>query len=327
MSLESPELSPEVPGAAARAGGNAGRRLLYAAFTLTVLVGILVAARGMPWRETWRALTDARPAWIAAAFLLNVAQLPLWASQWRFLAPPGQCPSWRRMFAIVSTVSLTQNVLPFIGGPITAAGLLVLRGGMTRGGAVSVIALDQMLTGLGKLAALALAAAATPMPAWLRDGTWSFTAVVAAMLFGLVILARATSWLDRRAARHRLIAHLADWTRHLSGLRRLGGPVWWGFFYALLKKTCEVLAALAIQRACGIELGWSAATLAVAALGLSTLLRTPGNLGIYEATVVAIYGALGVPAAPALAAALLQHLMSLAPRFGAGSIALALSRR
>lgn len=323
MSLESPETVAPVR----RAGGIAGRKLVYAVFAVLVLAGVVIAARGVPWDQTWRALIEAHPGWIAVALLLNGASLPLWASQWRLLTPPDQCPPWRRMLAIVSTVSLTQNVVPFVGGPATALGLLVVRGGMTSAGALSVVTLDQMVTGLGKLAVLGLAALVVPMPGWLRAGAWSFTAVVAAMLLGLLILAHGAAWLDRRAARHRLVAHLAAWTRHLSGLRRFGGPVWWAFGYALLKKACEVLAALAIQYACSIALGWGGATLAVAALGLSTLLRTPGNLGVYEATVVAIYGALGVPAAPALAAALLQHFASILPRLAASMAALALSRR
>ncbi|MGH6979822.1 MAG: lysylphosphatidylglycerol synthase domain-containing protein, partial [Stellaceae bacterium] len=157
-------------------------------------------------------------------------------------------------------------------------------------------------------------------------GAWGFAALIAAFLLAMLALAFSTEWFDRFAHRRRFAAALADWTRHLSGMRG-GGSVWWAFGYALLKKTVEVLAALAIQYACGIDLGWGAAVLAVAALGLSTLLRTPGNLGVYEATVVAIYGALGVPAAPALAAALLQHLVALVPRLGAGALVLAVARR
>src|SRR6185437_15874330 len=322
MSLDRPEMS-----AAARTGGDVGRKLLYGVVTVLVFAGLVIAARGMPWGQTWRALTEARSGWTVVAFLLNCAVFPLWATQWRLLAPRAQRPSWRRMLDIVSLNSLTQNVLPILGGQATALGLIILRGGLTRGGALSVVTLDQMLTGLCKLSVLGLAALAAPMPSCLRDGAWSFTALVAMFLLGLLILAYSTEWLDRRTARHRVVAHLADWTRHLSGLRRFGGPVWWAFGYALLKKACEVLAALAVQYACGIELGWGGAALAVAALGLSTLLRTPGNLGVYEATVVAIYGALGVPAAPALAAALLQHLVALLPRLGAGAVVLVLPRR
>jgi uncharacterized membrane protein YbhN (UPF0104 family) len=63
--------------------------------------------------------------------------------------------------------------------------------------------------------------------------------------------------------------------------------------------------------------------LVVAALGLSTLIRTPGNLGVYEATVLLIYSSLGVPPALGLAAAVLQHFAALVPRLGGGLIVLA----
>src|SRR6185437_14240955 len=61
MSLDRPEMS-----AAARTGGDVGRKLLYGVVTVLVFAGLVIAARGMPWGQTWRALTDAMAAARAA---------------------------------------------------------------------------------------------------------------------------------------------------------------------------------------------------------------------------------------------------------------------
>lgn len=307
-------------------GAEAGRKWLWLGATVLVLAGVAVMARGLPWSQTWQALTAARPGWAIAALAVNCAMFPLWAWQWRVLAPPTARPSWARMLEIVSLISLSQNVLPVIGSAAAAIGMLIFRGGLSRGAAVSLLALDQMLTGVAKVAAVGAAALLVPVPGWIRDGGLALVAVMVVFVVALLTLAHGTERLEKWALRlgrgARVAATVAAWTRHLEGLRRGGRPVWWALGYALLKKVCETLAAVAVQYACGVELGWGAAVLVVAALGLSTLVRTPGNLGVYEATVVGIYTALGASPAPALAAALLQHLVVLVPRMGFGLIIL-----
>ena len=57
----------------------------------------------------------------------------------------------------------------------------------------------------------------------------------------------------------------------------------------------------------------------VATLGLSTMIQvTPANLGVYEATVFFVYRSFDIPAANALAAAVLQHFSVLMPSLGIG---------
>ena len=66
---------------------------------------------------------------------------------------------------------------------------------------------------------------------------------------------------------------------------------------------------LCMQRAFGLDLPVGAAVLALAMLNLSTLLPiVPGNIGVYEASVVLAYSRFGVAAERALGLAALQHL-------------------
>jgi uncharacterized membrane protein YbhN (UPF0104 family) len=306
-------------------------KLVSAAVIVLVIAGTVIAARGLPWAAAWSALMAAQAGWVIAALAANIAMFPLWTSQWRLLVPPARRPAWGRMLEIVALTSLMQNLVPVVGGQASALGLLVFRGGLTRGAAVSVVALDQMLTGLTKLAALGGAALISPMPLWMRGGAWSLFGVMAALLALLMAMAYSTRPLHFLAGRRQgrlagALAGLGAWTENLAALRGSGGVIWAGFAYAVAKKVCEILAALAVQYACGIDLGLDGAVLVVAALGLSTLIRAPGNLGVYEATVLVIYTSLGVPPALALAAAVLQHLVALAPRLGGGFVILLMRR-
>ena len=51
---------------------------------------------------------------------------------------------------------------------------------------------------------------------------------------------------------------------------------------------------------------------------------TPANVGVYEATVFAVYRYLGVPADAALAMAAVQHICFLIPTLGTGYVTMTL---
>lgn len=315
-------LSGKTRGADARRG-----RLAAAGFIIALWVGMAFLSRHLPWSKAWFALREARLPWIAMAVAANGMMFPIWASQWRLLAPREQRPRWLEMLRITGLVSLAQSVFPALAGQAAAVGLLVSRGRLSRGAALSVVAVDQSLTGLGKLAVIGLAAFLMPLPAPMRDGGLALMVGVAAFISSLVVIARGSErllpWAEGKSTPvAKATMHLIAWARELEPLRKAPGRFWGGFAYALGKKACEILAALAIQYGCGLPVSLSAAVLVVAALGMATLLRTPGNLGVYEATVILIYGSLGMPPAPTLAAALLQHFAALIPRIGLGLIVL-----
>ena len=76
---------------------------------------------------------------------------------------------------------------------------------------------------------------------------------------------------------------------------------------------------MAVQYACAIPPSAASAVTIVATLGLSTMIQvTPANLGVYEATVFFVYRSFDIPAANALAAAVLQHFSVLLPSLGIG---------
>lgn len=285
---------------------------------LALSVALIAAIRATPWARASEVLLRQDARWAALAVALNLAILPLWASEWVRLAPAVERPQWRRTLGVVALTSATLNTIPFFAGEATAVVLLVARAGLSRAGALALLALDQLLVGVAKLTVIAAAAVVAPLPSWLRNG-------VAALVAGVVIAGAAmfaAVSLHRSAPPAGRLAWMQRWAARLDVLRdprRLAAVV----ALAMLKKAAEAAAVLAAQRAVGIELPWWSAVLVVAALGIGTLLPlAPGNLGTYEASAFVVYRSLGVPAHEALGLSIVQHLYFLAPAVGAGYLLL-----
>ena len=83
----------------------------------------------------------------------------------------------------------------------------------------------------------------------------------------------------------------------------------------------QALGIWATQMSLGQELPFWTTILVMAALNLATIFPiTPGNFGVYEATVFFIYQYLGIEPEQAIALALTQHLCFLLPLAGTGYI-------
>lgn len=298
--------------------------VLWVALTLA----LVWALRALPWQRAIAELARVDGAWVAAAVLANLAILPLWALEWRLLVP-GVRLSFGRMFEIVTVTASILNSVPFLAGEASAVALLIGRGGLARGAALSVLAMDQLLVAFAKLATLALAAWLAPIPEWMRHGLLALVLAFGGMVLALLSLAhhweRLRDRLVEGAWPFRLqLARLVAWGRHFDVLR-VANRFRRAALLALLKKAAELTAILAIQAAFGLEPSIATGALVLAALALSTLVPVaPANLGVYEATVFAIYRYLGVPAETALGLALLQHLSFLLPSLATGYLTLTL---
>lgn len=297
-----------------------------------VLAGFLVvAAMTLPWADVIAALQGARWEWALITFLIIVAGWPLWIVEWWLLAPAAHRPSLPRMAQVTALTGTANNSLP-IAGVVAAVGFLMVRGGLPATAAMSLYAVDQLLTGIVKVGTLALAAALLPLPDWMRTAMLTLAGVIAVFILVMLVAARSGNLVrtvsrtfGTRAAGIAKLA--ADFVDHLEPLRHplLGLAV---MTLAIAKKAVEVLAVVAIQVAVGIEPSFSSAILVVAALGLATLAPvSPGNLGVYEAAVIFCYQYLGIPLPLAVAAAVLQHAVFFASSFvGIGYLAITLPR-
>jgi uncharacterized protein (TIRG00374 family) len=301
---------------------SARPRLLLGLWVALTVV-LLFAVSNLAWSEILQRLALARIEWLLAAIAANFVILPLWAAEWRLLVPVAFRVTYRRMFEIVAITASVLNAVPFFAGEASAVGLLIVRGGLTRSAAASVLALDQLLVAFAKLVTLAAAAAVVALPGWLRAGVVSLIVGFVLLLVTLLVLAhsweRLREWVTSKSGRLRsVVASIITWGRHLDAMRetRRALPA---LLLALLKKAAEVAAILATQLAFGLDPSVAAAVVIVAALAVTTLLPvSPANLGVYEATVFAAYRYLGVPADAAVGLALVQHACFLLPSIVTG---------
>jgi uncharacterized membrane protein YbhN (UPF0104 family) len=297
-----------------------------AALWLLLTVALYLAARDLPWGNAMSALASVSPGLVALAVALNFAILPCWMLEWMLLKPRAALMRPAKMFEVVTVTASVHNAVPFFAGEAAALGLLI-NAGVQRGAAISVMAMDQLLVGIAKLAVLSGAALTAPIPTWLRAGVLSLVAGVAALFLVLLLLAHfgpvISAQLREEPTKGRVLAaRLAGLGAHLSALREpwLAARV---TVLALSKKALELSAIVAIQGAFGAEPSFAAAVLVLAALAVTTSLPVaPANLGVYEATVYATYRYLGIESDAALGMAIVQHLAFLLPMIATGYVTL-----
>ena len=281
---------------------------LLAVAVLLALLGLAVARLDLA--RAAAEMGRARLRWVVPALLCYLAILPLWAAQWVLLAPAGPRRTFANMLAVVSMTSSVLNTTPMLVGEAAGVWFLSERAGVDRAAGVAVLAMDQLLVGLAKVSVLVAAALLLPLPAAMHDGVRVLATGVALLLVVLAALAWAGGRMPaplHRQLSERQASVIMRATQALAPLRSLthGGGA---FLLALLKKGCELLAIIAIQRAFGVDLPPATALLVLAALNLATLLPiVPGNAGVYEASVVLAYAWLGVPPERALGMAIVQH--------------------
>ena len=288
----------------------AGRSVARLAALIVVTGLVVLAARRLSLGRVVSELAVAHPLWIALALVSYASILPLWALQWRLLVPDQRRPSLSTMLAVIAMTSTVLNTTPLLVGEAAGVVLLVTEGALTRAAALSVLAMDQLFVGIAKLCVLAAAAATVDLPAWMLHGAAALVGAVGVLLFGVVVVAWRADHLSRLSARVlpargvRLLASVGEALAPIRSPTRSGGAL----AMALVKKLVEAAAILCVQRAFGVDLPIVSALLVLAALNLATLLPlVPGNVGVYEASVVVAYAHFGVPPECALGIAVVQH--------------------
>lgn len=289
------------------------RMMLAAAVTLFLAFSFA----GAPWDEVGRAVMSASPLWLGLAILSNLMIYPPWVLQWQLLARPSVRLSAGSMFNVVALSAMGTAAMSSLVGAASAVVLLVARGGMTTLSAAMLMLMDQILVGLAKLTVLVLALMVAPIPTLAAQGGIVLGVLTLSGLVLLLLLAhfgpRTQQATGHEGVKAWLWVNLTRLTQSLEVLRR--PPLAFAtLILALAKKATEIGAAYAIAMACGVEASPTLAILVVAAVSLTTAVPlVPGSLGVYSATVFAIYQFLGYPVPIALAAGILQHLVELAP--------------
>ena len=280
------------------------------------------------WGRVALELGEISPGWLVVAAGFNLAIIALWAAQWHVFLPRGARVRYRAVFKIVALMTMVLNSVPYMVGHASGVLLLARHGRVGHSGALSVLALDQLAEGFGKLSILLLVALFIPLPPWLQQGIVGLVAGVAVLLIVLLWFAhryRAPTQPhnDQTQSPWQPVGtFVSRWAHHLEALRdaRVFGL---GLLLALAMKASEATAILCVQQSFGLDLPAWSALLILASVGLATMVAiAPGNIGVYEATVFFVYQYLGASPEQALTLALIQHVCYLVPLVGTGYLML-----
>jgi uncharacterized protein (TIRG00374 family) len=281
----------------------------------------------------WLGFRSANWGWCALAVACYAGIQPLGSLQWRLLLPTGASLPFRRLLRVWTFTSVANNTATSAVGHLTGLALLGAEAGVGTMPALSALVLDQVAVGITKVAVLAVAAWAAPIPAWMSSGA----TVLSSTVLVLVLLVAAAAWQHARLGRwaaaphdnavvRRIAPMLAAWASGLDAIRspaRFAAAI--GVAAAI--RLVELAAILSVQIAFGLEVSFGTAILVLAATTLASFIPlVPANLGAYEASVFAAYRLLGVPADAALVMALVQHACQLLPAVGIGYTVLTVER-
>lgn len=273
--------------------------------------------------ELRQALALAQWSWIAVAVLANALILVSWAGLWWIVAPREERPPYPLMFEINAMASALMNTMPYLGGHAAAVVLMIKRARMTREGALSVLALDQLGEGLAKVTIFAVVAVAAPIPDWMRVGIATASVAVGGLLVALVVAAHGYVRLAPPAAAaptpvNRIRGFGARWAERMETLRSARQSVA-ALAFAIGTKVAEGAGILAAQHAFGVELSLGSTALVLAAVILGSILPVaPGNVGTYEAGAFLAYRHLGIEPGMATILAVASHVCFMIPSVGIG---------
>lgn len=298
------------------------------------VVALVIVMRSVDVRAAGDALARADLRLILVALGVYLVGLALRVFRWSRLLPPGpggRAVPVRRILPVMMVGYLGNAVLPARLGEAIRAYLVARRERIPFGAAAGSVVLERIVD-TATLAVLAFVAAISIGGIdWLTQ----FSAVAAAAGIGVVVVL-ATTGLAPLLPLARLVIGWLPIGERRSGLTRAAEQFVDSSGGAHRRPAVLVAAALSfgawltdavvfwlVGESLGIGLSPLGALLVTAITVLSTAIPSaPGYLGTFELAAVTALGLLGVDGGPALAFAVLAHVMAIAPSAIGGSIAL-----
>ncbi len=287
---------------------------------LGVLVSIAAAAVLM-WlidvRQVLQAMSHLNVAYLVPIFLLSLISFGTRSAGWKTILP-GEISLWE-VFLIVNAGYFLNTIFPFRLGEVGRA-VLLKPSGADFWEAIPTIILERVFD---FIFAVALFLGALPFVLNVNSGGGYAASVAGVMGLGLLGLflvvryqARISSWLEgidflsakvRRGIQTRLRSIL-------SGLSILSDPVrfsraflWMALSWGLALGVQYLLLRAFLPEA---RLLWAVFALGAVALGVS-IPSSPGNIGVYEASLVAALTVFEIDGSVAFAYALISHGVNL----------------
>lgn len=302
-----------LPAPAAAERRRRGRLAILALGWGPLLVALAVLLVSGEARNVARVLGEARPGVLAVVLLVGMALPVVHARRWQTMlqSVAATVPLPAAVDMTVSASLVNYAVPGYIGSP-TKGVLARQLYGIGLGRSVPTLAAEQMLDALALAlgSGVALLLAGPVAVEWVQ-AVADHSLLTTLLLTGTVgMLGVAVGFVLLRRFAARFLAGLASSGRMLAGDRARRGPI---LLLTLAYWSLNVLAVWLAAWAVGISLGLtSLMLLSNLPLLVGLISPLPGGLGLREGAMAAIAGAVGVPVAGIVAAAVLQRAVLVA---------------
>ncbi len=282
-------------------------------------------------------LTAADPCFVLAAVLVIFGNLSLRAWRWQLLFASGRIPGLWASFAAIAASYLFNNVLPARPGDVLRVFMLSSLAGMAKARALASVLIERIFDLLFACFLFALTTRLRPLEPWLNYGALLLGAgalLALLLLFGMTLFRRQAADLILASLRHvparfleRLSQVFETFSVGIADLLRLRSALPFLAVTTILWMT-EGFVVLLTARALAIDLSFLDTIIVMLVAVFASFVPTgPGQLGIFEAAVVAGMTSFGFAAETALALALLWHMLLLVTTSGIGALCLLVERR
>lgn len=278
------------------------------------IIALVVLSRLVSWRELTQAFSSLSPTVVGAAVLLTILSTLARTQTWRILL--GERARFSQAFHILNIGFLLNNILPLRSGEIGRAVLMGRSSGLGTFRVLSTIVIERSYD-------LAIAACflLTTLPLalgveWARPLAITVLILVILGFFSMYLLARFNKpvrrWIERLGGRAPLLERvimprvlsLLEGLQILTSARKMAESLFWIIMTWFLYVLATVLFLNAFVS--NAPFWWVVYLNGAVALGVAVP-AGPGNIGVYEASVVGALSIMHIPATQALAFAIAIH--------------------
>jgi uncharacterized protein (TIRG00374 family) len=286
--------------------------------TIAIIVGLVMFARTINWRDTWAAIRQSDMRLLALAAVVNLVSLGTKGIRWWiFLRPIGSPSLWLALKATFAGAGL-NNVLVANGGEAARVIFVSRATHLPSAKVLATLALERMFELVGYVVMLAMAVSFLRLPpsiSRMRPFAWLALAVVAVLFVWLirrpqdveVALAPATSWWAKtKQYGKRFLQTLGG----ISTPSRFAGALGLSVFGWLLQVVTYHLTAMAA----GFRIPLVGTVACILAVNVGFAIRaTPGNVGLFQMMYAVTAQAFGMDRDQAIAVAFLIQTQQILP--------------
>lgn len=291
------------------------------------IVCLIWVYSGFDWRSELPRLLATDWRWVALAVVFDWVVYFCQGFRWTaLLSPLGEFSVWKSTQAIY--IGLFANeVLPLRSGEIIRCYLQRRWTGLPLSVVISSVLIERLWDGIWLIAAFAFVSRHVELPGFLETMSRALL-VLLAVLGGLMAVA-----IFYKEHAHGAAAR-SRWSRMLrplvDGIHSMGKSrsFWWAGFLSMMYLALQVVPIYALMRGYGLEAltPWAAVVMLVI-LRLGTVIpQAPGNLGSFQALVVASLAIFGYARTESTGFATLCFFVVTVPLWLGGFVALMLTR-